>query len=217
MLILRYIFRFEMEWITINTKNNKTKSDKASHSSNIKTTERATKKEEEAGNHKHKEASSSKHNTKSNSSKKKENNKNNSSLKFLIMFFGFFLIITIFTIVYKIPIHITDYKNINITKVVIEGKDTNEYLSIEDKNTIATITKNFDEEKFIRQNFGANYIGYNVYVYFYSENTLVDTIILHSNNLLEKNSTIYKSSNSKAIKHILFLLEEDLKSKILKP
>ena len=198
-----------MEWITINTKNNKTKNYKASHSSNIKTTEKAIKKEEEAG--------SSKHNTKPNISKKKENNKNNSSLKFLIIFFGFFLLIIIFTIVYKIPIHITDYKNINITKVVIEGKDTNEYLSIEDKNTISTITKNFDEEKFIRQNFGANYIGYNIYVYFYSENTLVDTIILHSNNLLEKNSTTYKSSNSKAIKHILFLLEEDLKSKILKP
>ena len=137
--------------------------------------------------------------------------KNKSNIKFLICFFSIFLMITIFTIIYKIPIHITDYTNNNITKIVIEGKSTNEYLSIEDKNVINYTIKYFDEEKFIRQNLGTKYSGYNIYVYFYSNNIIVDTLIIHSENLIQQGSLVYRVYNSKATKNILQLLEEQLK------
>ncbi len=148
-----------------------------------------------------------------NKNKQKIKNKNTSSIKFLICFFGFFSIITISTVIYKIPVHITDYSQNNITKIIIEGKSTNEYLSIEDKNTINRTIQYFNQEKFIRQNIGSSYIGYDIHVYFYNNNELIDTLIIHSNNLIQKGSIVYKSENSKSIKNILTLLEEPLKIK----
>ncbi|WP_317368518.1 hypothetical protein [uncultured Tyzzerella sp.] len=132
-------------------------------------------------------------------------------MKFIILFFGFFSIIIISTIIYKIPVNIISYSNDNITKIIIEGKSTNEYLSIEDTSTIGSVVNSLQKEKFIRQNFNMKNIGYNVHISFLKDDTVLDTLIIHSDNLIQKNSTTYKLQNSKSIKYILTLLEEQLK------
>ncbi len=146
--------------------------------------------------------------------KKGDNSK--SSAKFLICFFGVFICIIVATVIYKIPVKIISLSDNSITKIVIEGKFTNEYLSIEDKNTINLIIKNFEKEKFVRQNLGAKYRGYNIHIYFYKNDAILETLVVHSDNLVQKNSIVYKLPKSKAIKNILNLLEESLKAKILK-
>lgn len=105
--------------------------------------------------------------------------------------------------------------NDDITKIVVEGKFTNEYLSIEDKNIINSVIKSFEKEKFVRQNLGTKYRGYNIYIYFYKDDTILETLIIHSDNLLQKNSMVYKLPKSKGIKNILSLLEESLRAKII--
>ena len=145
--------------------------------------------------------------------KKKFTNKHN--IKFLIGFFGVFITITVTTIVYKIPVQVINISNDNVTKIVVEGKFTHEYLSIEDKNTINSVIKSFEKEKFIRQNLGTKYRGYNIYIYFYQGDDIIETLLIHSDNLLQKNSMVYKLPKSKAIKNILNLLEESLKARII--
>ena len=48
-------------------------------------------------------------------------------------------------------------------------------------------------------------------MYFYSNNSIVDTLIIHSENLVQQGSLVYRVYNSKATKNILQLLEEQLK------
>lgn len=154
-------------------------------------------------------------NSKDSKNNKKLKTANKSSYKFLVLFFGFFITIAICNIIYKFPIHITNYSSKNITKITIEGKSTNEYLTIEDKDLINSTIRYFDSETFVRQNLGTKYLGYNISVTFYSNNTVIDSLTIHSDNLLQRGSMVYKARSSKALKKVLSLLDNQFKIKFI--